>query len=58
VDEVGARERHLVRRRRLPSDRSDHVDAPVVELERVVVADRDDPLGDRPRLDQFARNSA
>ena len=44
IHEIGARECHEIGRRRGPLDGSNRIDVTVVDLECVVVADRDDPL--------------
>ena len=52
IHQVRAGEHDPVRRRRPSFDRAHHVDVAVVEWERVVVADRNDPL---VRLRSLAR---
>ena len=44
IDQVQARQLHLVGRRWLTLDRAHHIDVAVVDLKRVVVADRHDVL--------------
>ena len=52
IDEIRARKRDLIRRRRRAFDGADDVDEAVVEGERVVVADGDDSFRRLARLDQ------